>query len=122
MPRIAGPARFLSFALIAFALILSSAAWGTHSVSHGLAFAADNGRHDAAAAAHAAPARTAPDRDSHDGGHDHQLSLFFLVAALFDELPLNPPPPTATTPPVAEVATLALRPGDPPPADPPRAA
>lgn len=108
---------------MAFLLILSSAAWGAHSVTHGLALAAaDSGRPHAGAAAPAAPDRSAPDRDSQDGGHDHQLSLFFPVAALFGEAVLNPPPPIAAAPPSTEVAALALRPDDPPPADPPRAA
>jgi hypothetical protein len=123
MSRIAGPARFLSFALMAFVLILSSAAGGAHSVAHSLTLAATDGGHlHAGATAPAAADRTAPDRDSQDGGHDHQLSLFFPVAALFGGAVLNPPPPVAAAPPSTEVATLALRPDDPPPADPPRAA
>jgi hypothetical protein len=120
MSRPAGTFRLLSSVLMALALILSAAAWGAHSVTHGMALASAG-----AGQSHAgvpAPDRTAPDRDRQDGGHDHQLSLFFPVAALFGETPLDPPPPTAATAPSVEVATLTLRAGEPPPDHPPRTA
>ena len=106
---------------MAFALLVPAAAWGAHSLRHGLA---------GAMAAHqdhvskAAPDRDdgAPVRDKQDGGHDHQLSLSVPVAALFGDTPLVHPPLAAPAAPVAKVATLKLRPAEPPPADPPRAA
>ena len=106
---------------MAFTLLVPAAASGAHSLRHGLA---------GATAAHqehvskAAPDKDdgAPVRDKQDGGHDHQLSLSVPVAALFAETPLVHPPLASAAAPVALVATLALRPAEPPPADPPRTA
>lgn len=120
MSRLAGPRRFLSFALLAFSLILSSAAWAEHSATHGAGLAtagAAHGHADASTRDHGG----APGQDKQDGGHDHLLSLFFPVAALFGATLLAPPPlPKAELSPI-EVARLTLRARDPPPADPPRA-
>lgn len=108
---------------MAFALLVPAAAWGAHSLRHGLIEAA------AAAPAQANASKAAPDkgdgapiRDKQDGGHDHQLSLSVPVAALFGDTPLVHPPLVAPAPPVAMVATLKLRRAEPPPADPPRTA
>ena len=120
MSRTAGPLLSLSFALLAMALILSAAAWGAHSATHGLPLAATGSDHvQPAGAPHD---HNMPGQDKQDGGHDHLTGMSFLVAALFDGTPLAPPPlPAAELPPI-RVATLALRARDPPPADPPRTA
>lgn len=109
--------RLLSFMLMAFALVMSSAAWAAHSVNHG----ADLVTADAGHGQHGAAADSGtPGHDRQDGGHDHLLSLFFPVAALFGAALLDHPPlPAADLPPVAD-SRLALRARDPPPADPPR--
>lgn len=113
MSRIAGPLRILPCALAALALILAAAAWGAHSLSHGL---------DRVAVAHAAGDRHTPHPDQQDGGHDHGQGLSFQVAALFGGADLTPPALPAAAPPAAEAATLAFRPADPPLPDPPRTA
>lgn len=119
MFRCTGFVRFLSFALLAFSLVLSSAAWAGHSATHGAGLVtagATQGHADVPAHNHG----STPGQDKQDGGHDHLLSLFFPVAALFGGTLLQPPPlPAAQTSPIA-VPTLKLRAGDPPPADPPR--
>jgi hypothetical protein len=109
--------RSLPCAIFLLALILSAAAWGAHSVTHGLDLAA-------ATANVSSPAdhRNAPDPDKQDGGHDHLQGFSFPVAALFDGSSLEPPPLPAAAPPIAQVATLALRAADPPLPDPPRTA
>jgi hypothetical protein len=113
--------RLLSLALMAFSLVVSSAAWAAHSVNHGadlVTAEAGHGQHLAAFPGKAD--QGGPGQDKQDGGHDHLLSLFFPVAALFDDAQLQHPPlPAADLPPIAD-ATLALRAPDPPPADPPR--
>lgn len=115
MARVAGPFRSLHVAFVALALILSAAAWGAHSVRHGLEFAM--------AGPHAAANQTGhdnPEPDKQDGGHDHLQGMSFPLAALFDGTSLKPPPMPAAAPPRAEVATLPLRAPDPPLPDPPR--
>lgn len=109
---------------MALALLVPAAASSAHALTHGLpAATADGHRHGAGHAADAAkPGDAAPQPDRHDGGHDHLLSLSFPVGALFEDTPLVHPPLPVTAPPTAEVATLLLRPAEPPPADPPRAA
>ena len=109
--------RSLPCAIFLLALILSAAAWGGHSVSHGLDLAAATTRTPAAA-----DHKSAPDHDRQDGGHDHLQGFSFPLAALFDGSSLEPPPLPAAAPPTARVATLALRPADPPLPDPPRTA
>lgn len=108
--------RSLPCAIMLLALILSAAAWGAHSVSHGLDLAV--------ATAKAAPAnqKDAPDPDRQDGGHDHLQGFSFPVAALFDGTSLEPPPLPDAAPPTARITTLALRAADPPLPDPPRTA
>ena len=105
--------RLLSLMLMALALVMSSAAWAAHSVNHGADLdlvAADAGHGHHGDAGH----------DRQDGGHDHLLSLFFPVAALFGAALLDHPPlPAADLPPIAD-STLALRARDPPPGEPPR--
>ena len=113
MFRIAGPLRSLPCVLVALALIFATAAWGIHSVDHGL---------DRMTSAAPAGGHHAPDPDRHDGGHDHLQGFSFPAVALPDGTELAPPPlPDAATP-TARVATLALRPADPPLPDPPRTA
>jgi hypothetical protein len=114
MLRIAGPLRSLPCALVALALILATAAWGAHSVSHGLDVA------DAVAAATAPADGHHAHRDKQDGGHDHLQGFSFPAAALPDGTDLAPPPLPAAAPPAVRVATLAFRPADPPLPDPPR--
>jgi hypothetical protein len=104
----------LACALLALTMILSTAAWGAHSVRHGL-------DEIASAAAPAGHGHT-PNPDRHDGGHDHFQGFSFPVAALPDGTELAPPPLPAAAPPSADVATLALRAADPPLPDPPRTA
>jgi hypothetical protein len=116
MFRIAGPLGSLPCALVALALILATAAWGAHSVGHGLE------RTGAVAAAAPAGHGQASDHDRQDGGHDHLQGFSFPVAALPDGTELAPPPLPAAAPPAARVATLALRRADPPLPDPPRTA
>lgn len=106
--------RCLPCAILLLALILSAAAWGAHSVTHGL--------DQVASAGTPTGHKAAPDPDKQDGGHDHLQGFSFPVAALFDGSTLAPPPLPAAAPPIARVATLALRPYDPPLPDPPRAA
>jgi hypothetical protein len=108
---------------MAFALLVPAAAWGAHSLRHGLAEAASMAPHQEHVSK-AAPDKDegAPGRDKQDGGHDHQLSLSVPVAALFGETPLVHPPLAAAPLQEALVARLALRPAEPPPADPPRTA
>ena len=114
MFRIAGPLRSLPFAFVALALIFATAAWGAHSVNHGL----DEMASATAPAGHS----HAPDHDKQDGGHDHFQGFSFPIAALPDGTALAPPPLPAAAPPATQVATLALRPGEPPLPDPPRTA
>ena len=109
--------RSLPCAIFLLALILSAAAWGAHSVTHGLDLAAASARGPAPAGD-----KAAPDPDRQDGGHDHLQGFSFPVAALFDGSSLEPPPLPAAAPPIAQVATLALRAADPPLPDPPRTA
>ncbi len=117
MFRLAHPLRSLPCALVALALILSAAAWGAHSVTHGLDLATAT-----AGQAGAAHDKDGPDQDKQDGGHDHLQGLSFPLAALFDGTSLEPPPFPAVEQPTAAVATLVLRAPDPPLPDPPRAA
>ena len=113
MLRIAGQLRSLPCVLVALALIFATAAWGLHSVDHGL---------DQMASAAPAHGHHAPDPDKHDGGHDHLQGFSFPVAALPDGTELAPPPLPDAAPPTVRVATLAFRPADPPLPDPPRTA
>src|SRR6218665_4053052 len=107
--------RSLPYAIMAFAMILSAAAWGAHSVTHGLGFASLGAAHHDAHAAPATHDDGMPGQDKQDGGHDHLQGLSFPLAALFDGTSLAPPPLPAAAPPLARVATLALRAPDPPP-------
>lgn len=116
MFRIARPLGSLPSVLMALALILATAAWGAHGVSHGLDLAG------AATATAPAGGHHAPDPDRHDGGHDHLQGFSFPAAALPDGTALTPPPLPAQTPPAVPIATLAFRLADPPLPDPPRAA
>jgi len=109
--------RSLPCAIFLLALILSAAAWGAHSVTHGLDLAAATSK-----ASSAPDHKAAPDPDKQDGGHDHLQGFSFPVAALFDGSSLEPPPLPAAAPPTARVATLAFRSADPPLPDPPRTA
>ncbi|HYD14648.1 MAG TPA: hypothetical protein VEC11_17505 [Allosphingosinicella sp.] len=104
---------------MAFAMLVPAAAWGAHSLRHGLDAAATAPHHRQATAADKSD-RT-PVGDRQDGGHDHQLSLSVPVAALFGETPLVHPPLAAPAPPEMRVKTLALRAAEPPPAHPPQA-
>jgi hypothetical protein len=123
MSRAATSFRRLLSVIVAFALTLSVAAWGAHSVTHGLGIAVAE-RHGGPGDAAAGTARkdSSPDRDKQDGGHDHLLGLSFMVAALSDEIPLNHPqlPAPALSP--LEPDALAVRAHDPPPLEPPRPA
>ncbi len=97
--------------LMAVILVVPAAAAGAHGLSHGRT-------HIAAAG----PGDGMPAGDRQDGGHDHQLSLSVPVAVLFGDTPLVHPPLTAPPAPEMRAKTLALRPAEPPPADPPRTA
>lgn len=114
MFRIAGPLRILPCALVALALILATAAWGFHNVSHEW----DQVASTAAPIGH----KHAPGPARQDGGHDHLQGFSFPLAALPDGTELAPPPLPTAAPPAARVAILAFRPADPPLPDPPRTA
>lgn len=122
MFRATTPSRWLLCLGMAFALIVPAAAWGAHGLTHGLNAMALAGHQKASPAADSDQDEGAPAQDKQDGGHDHLLSLSVPVAALFDETPLVHPPLAIPAPPSTEVAALALRPAEPPPADPPRTA
>ena len=112
--------RTLLCCALALALLVPATASSAHNLTHVLpAIGADSHHHHGAN--HAAPAGDlAPEPDGHDGGHDHLLGLSFPLGALFEAAQLVHPPLPATVAPEAEVATLTLRPAEPPPADPPR--
>ncbi len=96
---------------MAVILVVPAAASGAHALSHGQTQTATAGHGEGA-----------PAGDTQDGGHDHQLSLSMPVAILFGDTPLVHPPLAAPAAPEILVKTLALRPAEPPPADPPRTA
>ena len=123
MVRTATRFRWLLCLVMAIAMIVPAAAWGAHSLRHGMnAMAA--GDHQKHRVSPPAPDQSddAPAQDRQDGGHDHLLSLSVPVAALFDETPFVHPPLPVTAPQPVAVATLALWPEEPPPDDPPRTA
>ena len=108
---------------MAFALVVPAAAWGAHSLRHGMAGLTLRAHHRPDMTKAPAPDQgdDAPAQDKQDGGHDHLLSSV-PVAALFDETPFVHPPLPVTAPQPVAVATLALWPEEPPPDDPPRTA
>jgi hypothetical protein len=114
MFRIAGPLRLLPCALVALALIVATSAWSIQYVGYG--------PDEVASAAAPAGHEQAPHPDRQACGHDHLQGFSFPVAALPDGTELAPPPVPAAAPPAVRVATLALRPADPPLPDPPRTA
>src|SRR6218665_1045180 len=116
--------RSLPYAIMAFAMILSAAAWGAHSVTHGLGFASLGAAHHDAHAAPATHDDGMPGQDKQDGGHDHLQGLSFPLAALFDGTSLAPPPfppPPGPPPPPPRAAPPPRPPPPPPPAPPPGA-
>lgn len=119
MVRPATLMRSLLCLALAVILLVPAAVSGAHSLSHGQAAFAAAGQH-ASVAGTTGHGDEMPDR--RDGGHDHQVSLSVPVAILFADTPLVHPPLAMPAAPEMRVKRLAMRPTDPPPADPPRTA
>jgi hypothetical protein len=124
VPRIFTTLQLLIGLAAAFLVLAGpAAAWTAHDLSHGgLRVAADvHHHHDEGGPSVAHPQHQAPaEHDDDDGGHDHMPSLSAAFVATLTDAPAHSPPALASTAPIAFVAQIRLRTGDPPPARPPR--